>query len=64
MINYQIYDEYQNITILNMKPGACWYMRLTDPHRVINNGSTERVNLTIDMIPNDWVRNLIADTQE
>ena len=46
-----------------MKPGECWYMRLTDPHKVINNGSTERVNLTIDIIPNDWVRNMITKSQ-
>lgn len=42
-----------------MKPGECWYLRLTDPHRVINGGKTERVNMTIDMIPNDWLRSTI-----
>ncbi len=64
ILNKEQIEFYLNNTIVDMKPGECWYMRLTDPHRVVNNGNTERVNLTIDMIPNNWVRNLIADTQE
>lgn len=53
-----------NKTEVNMKPGECWYLRLTDVHEVINNGDTERVNLTIDMIPNEWVRNIILKHNE
>lgn len=52
-------DFYLNNTIVPMKPGECWYMRLTDPHRVINKSDRDRINITIDMIPNEWVRNLI-----
>ncbi|MEM7575044.1 MAG: aspartyl/asparaginyl beta-hydroxylase domain-containing protein [Bacteroidota bacterium] len=43
-----------------MQAGECWYLRLTDPHQVNNPGETERINLTIDMIPNDWVRAMIS----
>ena len=63
ILNKEHIEFYLNDTIVDMKPGECWYMRLTDPHKVINNGNTERVNLTIDMIPNDWVRNLISENQ-
>lgn len=63
ILNKEEIEFYLNNSIVNMKPGECWYMRLTDPHRVINNGNTERVNLTIDMIPNKWLRNLIAKNQ-
>ena len=42
-----------------MKPGECWYLRLTDPHKINNPGAVERINLTIDMVPNEWVFNLI-----
>lgn len=42
-----------------LQAGECWYLRLTDPHRIINGGSLERINLTIDMAPNAWVRSLI-----
>ena len=44
-----------------MQPGDCWYLRLTDPHRVVNGGETERINMTIDIVPNDWVRSLLTD---
>ncbi len=44
-----------------MKPGECWYMRLTDPHEVVNSSNEDRVNLTIDMIPNEWVRSMIME---
>ena len=57
-INDQV-EFYLNNEIVPMKPGECWYLRLTDPHKVINNGPTERVNLTIDVIPNDWVQSMI-----
>jgi len=52
---------YLNDRIVPMKPGECWYMKLTDEHWGFNGGTEERVSLTIDMVPNDWVRDLIAD---
>ncbi|MDX2361798.1 MAG: aspartyl/asparaginyl beta-hydroxylase domain-containing protein [Crocinitomicaceae bacterium] len=48
---------------VGMKNGECWYLRLTDPHEVINGGGTERINLTIDMIPNEWIRGIIAKAE-
>lgn len=53
-------EFHLNQTPVPMQPGECWYLRLSDPHKVINQSSEERINLTIDMIPNDWVRDLIA----
>lgn len=50
---------YLNGKVVPMKPGECWYLRLSDPHRIINAGSTERVNMSIDMEPNKWVRSVI-----
>ena len=43
-----------------MQPGECWYLRLTDPHRVVNAGVTERISMTIDMTPNEWVTSLVT----
>lgn len=54
-------DFYLNNTPVPMKPGECWYLRLTDPHKVVNAGTTDRINLTIDMIPNDWVKSMIIN---
>ncbi len=48
---------------VNMKPGECWYLDLTKPHEVINNVNEERINLTIDMIPNKWIRDIIEKSQ-
>ena len=54
---------YLNEIPVPMQPGECWYLRLTDPHKVTNHGDTERINLTIDMIPNAWMRKIIEDSQ-
>lgn len=57
-------EFYLNNKIVPMKPGECWYMRLSDPHRIVNGSSEDRINLTIDMVPNEWVRNTIAEATE
>jgi len=49
-----------NGTLVPMSPGECWYLRFSDPHKAWNSGETERVHLSVDMIPNEWVRSLIA----
>ncbi|MFK7907845.1 MAG: aspartyl/asparaginyl beta-hydroxylase domain-containing protein [Chitinophagales bacterium] len=56
-------EFFLNNTIVPMNLGECWYLRLTDPHRVVNGGTSQRINLTIDMIPNEWVQSLILDNQ-
>lgn len=56
-------EFYLNDTLVPMQPGECWYMDLTKKHRVVNDGSTERVNMTIDMIPNEWVREMILSSK-
>lgn len=52
-------EFFLNDTLVPMKVGECWYLRLSDSHRVINNGATDRVNLTIDIIPNDKILEII-----
>lgn len=48
---------------VDMKTGECWYLRLSDPHKIVNEGSSERINLTIDMIPNEWVTTTLINSQ-
>lgn len=62
ILNKEGVQFFLNDTEVPMQPGECWYLRLTDPHSVLNNGNTERVNLTIDMIPNEWIRNIIKES--
>ncbi len=54
---------FLNNTPVAMLPGECWYLKLSDPHKITNFGVTERVNLTLDMIPNDWIKKIIHDSQ-
>ncbi len=61
LINDKV-EFFLNGTQVPMQPGECWYLRLTDPHKVTNFGETERINLTIDMIPNDWIRKIIENS--
>jgi len=51
---------YLNQTPVPMQPSECWYLKLSDPHHITHNGPKERVNFTIDVVPNDWVRGFIA----
>ncbi len=44
-----------NGTRVVMDEGTCWYLRLSDPHAVTNNGP-DRIHLIIDMEANDWLR--------
>ena len=56
-------EFYLNNEIVPMQPGECWYLRLTDPHKILHKGTTERINMTIDMIPNEWVRSMILNAE-
>lgn len=62
LVNDQV-QFYLNNTLVPMRPGECWYLNLTDPHRVINGGIEERINLTIDVIPNEWIIEMIKDAE-
>lgn len=52
---------FLNDEAVPMAAGECWYLRLSDPHRVINPGAAERINLTIDLRPNDWLYAALSD---
>lgn len=40
---------------VTMAPGSVWYLRLSDPHRVSNGGTSDRVHLVIDARVNEWL---------
>lgn len=44
-----------NGTRVIMEEGTCWYLRLSDPHAVSNDGP-DRIHLVVDMEANDWLR--------
>ncbi len=47
-----------------MRPWQCLYLRLSDPHSVVNRGDTDRVHLVIDAPVNDWIESLLLEAAE
>lgn len=43
---------------VQLEVGEVWYLDLSRPHRVENQGSSDRVHLVIDGVVNDWVKSL------
>ena len=44
---------------VDMVPGSLWYLRLSDPHSVRNDGDDDRVHLVIDTTPNAWLLTML-----
>ena len=44
--------------------GECWYLRLSDPHRVSNRGETDRVHLVVDAPVNAWLKELFQAAED
>lgn len=58
-------EFYLNDQRVQMKEGECWYLRLSDPHRVYNPSKVNRVHLVIDAPASDEVsRFLQGETAE
>ena len=53
---------YVNKERVVMNEGECWYLRLSDPHRVENNGDEDRIHLVIDMDLNSWMESIIRES--
>jgi hypothetical protein len=60
VVTSDLVEFYLNQTRVVLEAGSCWYLRLSDPHRVSNHGSTDRVHLVIDAFVNDWVKELFT----
>jgi aspartyl/asparaginyl beta-hydroxylase (cupin superfamily) len=56
-------DFRLNGTRVVMQPGECWYLRLSDPHSVDNQGEHDRIHLVLDAEVNDWLRELLLAGQ-
>jgi Aspartyl/Asparaginyl beta-hydroxylase len=44
---------------VTLREGECWYLRLSDPHSVTNDGDMDRVHLVIDAVVNEWLTDLM-----
>jgi hypothetical protein len=50
-----------NGTPLPMAAGEAWYVDVTQPHAVRNDGASARIHLVIDCVVDDWLRALLDD---
>jgi hypothetical protein len=48
-----------NGRLVEMGEGECWYLRLSDPHSVVNGSDEDRTHLVIDVTANKWLTDLI-----
>ena len=53
-------EFFVNGAPVEMRPGSCWYLRLSDPHRAANRGATDRVHLVLDAKRDAWLEALFA----
>lgn len=52
---------YLNRERVVLEAGSCWYLRLADPHSVVNGGDTDRVHMVVDATVNDWVEDVLQN---
>jgi hypothetical protein len=50
---------YLNRSRVVLDAGSAWYLRLSDPHSVVNRGSSDRVHMVIDAEVNRWVADIL-----
>jgi quercetin dioxygenase-like cupin family protein len=55
----EFYSEEKRIYL---NEGECWYLNANLPHRVSNNGPSDRIHLVVDCKVNDWIHNLITSS--
>lgn len=48
-----------NGTAVPFQPGECWFLRLSDPHEILNPGPEARIHLVIDAELNPWLQGLL-----
>lgn len=48
-------EFYLNNERIILNAGECWYLRLSDPHRVNNFSTEDRIHLVVDATVNDWI---------
>jgi hypothetical protein len=64
IVTSPLVDFVLNGTLVPLEPGELWYLRLSDPHSVRNRGDTERIQLSIDVVVNDWIERMILEGEK
>ncbi|CAN5758057.1 hypothetical protein BH20ACI4_BH20ACI4_23860 [soil metagenome] len=53
-------EFYLNNERVILNAGECWYLRLSNPHRVNNFSLEDRVHLVVDATVNDWITEMFT----
>ena len=53
-----------NQQVIPMSQNELWYINADQTHSVDNQGTTDRINLVIDCIANDWLKQSIMSSNE
>lgn len=56
--NADVEFELNRVRVV-LEPGSAWYLRLSNPHRVANRGTTERVHMVADMVADGWLMDIL-----
>ncbi len=59
VVTHEAVEFYLNQKRVVLPAGTCWYLRLSDRHRVANPGPTDRVHMLIDAFANEWLRGVL-----
>ena len=55
-------EFYLNDERVVLNSGECWYLRLSDPHRVNNFTNQDRVHMVVDAKVNDWITEIFTQS--
>lgn len=53
------WDAHGRSRTVNMAVGECWYLDTRKPHAAINEGTTDRIHLVVDVVSNPAVRAIL-----
>jgi hypothetical protein len=59
VVTHDAVEFYLNKTRVVLEAGSAWYLRLSDPHSVVNRGSLARVHMVVDAEVNPWIEALL-----
>jgi len=53
-------EFYTDTERIFMRAGECWYVNFNLPHSIINNSQVNRIHLVIDVVVNDWIKDIFT----
>ncbi|MBU6952782.1 aspartyl/asparaginyl beta-hydroxylase domain-containing protein [Hahella sp. HN01] len=61
--SHELLEFWVNDHLVPMQEGELWYLNVDQTHTVINQGDCDRINLVIDCVADEWLREKIETSQ-